>query len=62
MFLLSAPGDRTNTLQLRQAIAHQGKAAWTQHQRYTLSAALESSPLNTDELTTAEQGREQLNS
>jgi hypothetical protein len=62
VFLLSAPGDRTNTLQLRQAIAHQGKAAWTQHQRYTLSAALESSPLNTDELTTAEQGREQLDS
>ncbi len=53
VFLLTAPGDPA-TLSLDQPISHQAPFAWTQHQRYTLEAALETQPASTEALAAAE--------
>lgn len=53
VFLLSDP-QAPETLRLPQPIAHEAGFAWTQHQRYTLGAALETNPATTDELSAAE--------
>lgn len=53
VFLLSDP-KAPETLHLPRAIAHEAGFAWTQHQRYTLTAALETNPATTDELAAAE--------
>jgi hypothetical protein len=53
VFLLSDP-EAMETLRLRQPIVHEAGVAWTQHQRYTLGAALETNPTTTEELAAAE--------
>lgn len=52
VFLLTGPND-PETLRLPQPILHQAPFAWTQHQRYTLEAALNTFPKTTEELAAA---------
>jgi len=54
VLLLTAPDDPKQTLHLPQPVSDEAPWAWTQHQRYTRSSALRTSPATTDELTMAE--------